>query len=157
MSMERIKSRKYKPFADRLVKQDDPIERKIAIFARHIQEEMRYDNHSGTVGAFDAYSYWKAGDCRQQAEALSGLLQSHGISSVYREDKDTLHATVIIPHPAGNVFVDYYLSNEMGIRTPNHSWRIQRDGTFSVRKRKGATDKIHPLDKLLQEIYNESP
>ena len=156
MSKERINPKKFKPFADRLVNQNDPIEKKVFTFARHIQQEMRYDTHSSTVDTFSTYSYWQTGDCQQQAKALLGLLQSHDINSTYREDENTGHATVIIPHPNGNIFVDYYLNNELGIRTPNLSWRIQKDNTVSVRKRKESTS-IHPLDKLLQGIFNEQP
>ena len=136
MSMERISPRKFKSFADRLVKPDDPVEKKIATFARHIQREMGYDTTNETASAFIAYSKHSAGTCQQQAKALLGLLQSHGIQSTYRVDKETRHATVIIPHPAGNIFIDYYLSNKMGIRTPNPSWRIQKGGKFPYAKEK---------------------
>ncbi|MCK4327016.1 MAG: transglutaminase domain-containing protein [Candidatus Diapherotrites archaeon] len=153
-----INHHEFKHFADEIVRPKAPLEQKLLSLAMHVQKKMRYDNKSIEVPLISAYGHWGVGDCFQQAGALVGLLRSQGITAELTENPKSGHASVGVPHESGNVTINYYKDNEIGIRTPELSWRRTKHGNVTVRKR-GETKEIlsvessHPLDQLLKKFF----
>ncbi|MFC2174878.1 hypothetical protein ACFLQ2_03330 [archaeon] len=155
-----INRHEFKHFADEIVHPTAPFEQKLLSLAIHIQEKMEYADKGVAPFLIDAYDDLGAGDPSQQAGALVGLLRSQGITAELTENPKSGHASVEVSHESGKVTIDYYKDNEIGIRTPDLSWRRSIYGKVTVKKRGEKEEKeirsveaAHPLDQYLKEYF----